>query len=252
VLTGIHVHGACVNFGDHRVLNELSLEVRAGEIVALLGASGCGKSTLLRAIASLVPLQAGAIEFSTPVHRRGELAFVFQDATLLPWRTVAENVRLPMELGTDAPPADEAAIRSALKAVGLKESDLGKFPRELSGGMRMRTSIARALATDPSVLLLDEPFAALDDILRTRLNELLLELWQQRKRTVLFVTHNIAEAIYLSHRIAVFGTGRIAELITNPIRWPRTGQNRSEPEFADFYGRVSQALQSAQEFRELD
>ncbi len=243
--TGISIQGVSVSYADHVVLDQLSLNVKPGEIVALLGASGCGKSTLLRAIAKLISIQAGHIEFSKPIERAGELAFVFQDATLLPWRTVEENVRLPTELGRGGRPSDKAAIRRALSAVGLHEQDLRKFPRELSGGMRMRTSIARALLTEPSILLLDEPFAALDDILRTRLNELLLELWEQRRRTILFVTHNIAEAVYLSHRIAVFGMGQIADVVDNPLAWPRRAEQRAESDFAEFYGRISRILHDA-------
>ena len=244
--TGIHVNQVSVELGNQRVLEDLSLDVNPGEIMALLGASGCGKSTLLRSIAGLVSLHAGEIAFSKQSRRAGDLAFVFQDATLLPWRTVEENVVLPLELGRRKLENREQVVSAALNAVGLTERDYKKFPRELSGGMRMRTSIARALVTDPSILLLDEPFAALDDILRTRLNELLLELWQQRQRTILFVTHNIAEAVFLSHRIAVFGKGRIADLITNPLPWPRTASDRTSPEFGRFFGTVGQKLAEAQ------
>ncbi len=244
--TGIHILDVRVELGKQLVLDGLSLDVLPGEIVALLGASGCGKSTLLRAIASLIPMQGGEIAFTKQSRRAGDLAFVFQDATLLPWRTVEENVVLPLELGRRNLENREQVVRAALDAVGLTERDYKKFPRELSGGMRMRTSIARALVTDPSILLLDEPFAALDDILRTRLNELLLELWQQRQRTILFVTHNIAEAVFLSHRIAVFGKGRVADLITNPLPWPRTASDRTSPEFGRFFGFVGQKLAEAQ------
>ena len=240
--TGIGIRDLSVRLGNQAVLTGLSLDVSPGEIVALLGASGCGKSTLLRAIARLVQPTAGEVTFSKPNRRAGDLAFVFQDATLLPWRTVAENVVLPLELGCRGPDTSQAAVQAALTAVGLSERDYTKFPRELSGGMRMRTSIARALVTDPSILLLDEPFAALDDILRNRLNDLLLQLWQERKRTILFVTHNIAEAIYLSHRIAIFGSGKIAEVVTNPLPWPRCAAHRSSPEFAAFFGQVSEKL----------
>jgi len=245
--TGIHIHDVRVRLGEQLVLDGLSMDVRPGEIVALLGASGCGKSTLLRAIAKLIPTSGGLISFSKPRRHAGDLAFVFQDATLLPWRTVEENVTLPLELNRRGVDESEPLVRSALAAVGLTKRDFGKFPRELSGGMRMRTSIARALVTDPSILLLDEPFAALDDILRNRLNDLLLELWQQRQRTILFVTHNIAEAVYLSHRIAVFGNGQIAELVTNPLPWPRCAAHRSAPEFARFFGKVSGVLAAAQD-----
>lgn len=243
--TGISIRDVTVRLGDQAVLSGLTLAVAPGEIVALLGASGCGKSTLLRAIARLVPLTGGEVAFSKPNRRAGDLAFVFQDATLLPWRTVTENVVLPLQLGSRGRDISYTAAQSALTAVGLAERDFAKFPRELSGGMRMRTSIARALVTDPSILLLDEPFAALDDILRNRLNDLLLELWQQRQRTILFVTHNIAEAIYLSHRIAIFGSGKIAEVVVNPLTWPRCATHRSSPEFAAFFGQVSQKLAAA-------
>lgn len=244
IATGIHIKEICVSYGRQLILDALSLDVAPGEIVACLGASGCGKSTLLRAIAKLLPIQSGEIEFSEPKRRTGDLAFVFQDATLLPWRTVEENVRLPLELGSAGRSAGSVNVSAALEAVGLQPSDFRKFPRELSGGMRMRTSIARALVTDPSVMLLDEPFAALDDILRTRLNELLIELWQQRRRTILFVTHNIAEAVYLSHRVAVFGRGRIAQLVNNPIAWPRVASQRNSPEFVAFYAHLSSLLNS--------
>lgn len=255
------------------VLNNLSLDVAPGEIVALLGPSGCGKSTLLRAIAGLHSPTSGQIVFSGPSPGRpaGNLAYVFQDATLLPWRTVESNVSLPFELGkhrahsnpsrgkdaaaSRALAAAEAtgvqenglrlSVREVLRSVGLDESTLGKYPRELSGGMRMRTSIARALVTDPSILLLDEPFAALDDLLRTRMNELLLELWHRRKRTVVFVTHNIAEAVYLSHRIALLGKGRIFRVLDNPLDWPRIAEQRTSVEFAELYGVVSQGIAEA-------
>ena len=243
--TGIGIRDLVVKLGNQTVLSGLSLDVAPGELVALLGASGCGKSTLLRAIARLVSPLAGDVTFSKPNRRAGDLAFVFQDATLLPWRTVAENVALPLQLGNRGRDCSLADIHSALAAVGLDECDYAKFPRELSGGMRMRTSIARALVTDPSILLLDEPFAALDDILRNRLNDLLLELWQERQRTILFVTHNIAEAVYLSHRIAIFGNGKIAEVVNNPLPWPRCAAQRSSPEFAAFFGKVSQKLAAA-------
>ncbi len=243
--TGISIRDLSVQLGSQPVLSGLSLDVSPGEIVALLGASGCGKSTLLRAIARLVQPTAGEVLFSKPNRRTGDLAFVFQDATLLPWRTVVENVELPLQLGSRQRNKERAAVYAALTAVGLSEPDYEKFPRELSGGMRMRTSIARALVTDPSILLLDEPFAALDDILRNRLNDLLLQLWQERQRTILFVTHNIAEAIYLSHRIAIFGSGKIAEVAVNPLPWPRCASHRSSPEFAAFFGQVSHTLATA-------
>lgn len=233
-----------------QILRELDLQIAPGEILALVGASGCGKSTLLRAIAGLVPPSAGSIQFSAGA--TGKMSYVFQDATLLPWRTVIENVRLPLELRRSHPDISAGSaehqtsqISEVLHSVGLEPSAWHRYPRELSGGMRMRASIARALVTNPEILLLDEPFAALDDLLRIRLNELLLELWHARPRTVLFVTHNIAEAVYMSHRIAVFGRGRIATLIENQLDWPRAAEQRTELKFAEQYGAVSHALSRA-------
>ena len=248
----IQVTNISVGFSrDRWILHGLDLAVSAGEIVALLGPSGCGKSTLLRTVAKLVTPQSGAVTMAgvtmagvRPQQRCGDLAYVFQDATLLPWRTAWENVRLPLEIEGRRGSRAEVALKieEALINVGLEKADWRKFPRQLSGGMRMRCSLARALVTDPSVLLLDEPFAALDDMLRTRMNELLLELWQRRARTILFVTHNIAEALYLSHRIAILGGGKVASVCPNNLPQPRTRQVRSSVEFAQLYGRISSLL----------
>ena len=228
------------------VLRELCLEVAPGEILALLGASGCGKSTLLRAISGLQPIASGNIHFAdgAPSRRRTDLSFVFQDATLLPWRTVWQNVALPFEIGSQRPDRQrEDSIANALETVQLPKSSWRKFPRELSGGMRMRTSIARALVNDPNLLLLDEPFAALDELLRNHLNDLLLDLTAKRPRTVLFVTHNIAEAVYLSHRIVILGQGKVCSIIANNLAWPRTSMLRTESAFADKYAFVSSELE---------
>lgn len=238
------------------ILDNLTLNVSSGEIVALVGPSGCGKSTLLRSIAGLVQPRSGTISLGLHSHHRvSDLSYVFQDPTLLPWRTVEENVALPMELGraqrgiaseashgSNETAAKTKRIHNLLRSVGLEHASFRKFPRELSGGMRMRTSLARALITDPLILLLDEPFAALDDLLRTRMNELVIELWNAKRRTIVFVTHNIAEAVFLSHRIAVFGKGRIAETIENDLPWPRSAEQRSTVPFAQRYADVSAAL----------
>jgi NitT/TauT family transport system ATP-binding protein len=247
IAVGLEIKGLRVQFDQlPPVLDQLDLRVEPGQIIALVGASGCGKSTLLRAIAGLQSYQAGSIDFSNAPNkdRRVGCAFVFQDATLLPWRTVIENVRLPFELGHRRETAAEIdqRIATALQSVSLNQENWHKFPRQLSGGMRMRTSIARALVTDPNLLLLDEPFAALDDLLRTKLNQLLLELWSAKRRTVLFVTHNIAEAVMLSHQIAVVAGGRIARLIPNGLSWPRNIHQRTSVEFAQQYAATSQAL----------
>ena len=250
-MTGIEVAELTVRFGQHApVLNELSLSIAPGSLTALLGGSGSGKSTLLRAIARLQPISSGSVEFSgeLPRRRSGDLAYVFQDATLLPWRTAADNVRLPLELSTRERADDHGEkVSEALRAVGLPQVSWKKFPKQLSGGMRMRVSLARAIVTDPAILLLDEPFAALDEILRSRMNELLIELWMRKARTVLFVTHNIAEAINLSQRMAILGAGRISSWIDNPLPMPRNAQVRSSPEFAQLYAQVSTALNASVE-----
>ena len=249
-MTGIEVRDLCVRFGTHEpVLKELSFRIESGAMVSLLGGSGSGKSTLLRSIARLQPITSGEVAFTgeSPKRRAGDLAYVFQDATLLPWRTAAQNVRLPLELTARSveergAQATEEMVAEALRAVGLDESSWKKYPRQLSGGMRMRVSLARAIVTDPAVLLLDEPFGALDEILRARMNELLIELWMRRRRTVLFVTHNIAEAINLSQRMAILGSGRICRWIENPLPLPRSSDVRSSPEFALLYADVAAAL----------
>ena len=249
-MTGIEVRDLCVRFDRHApVLEHCSMSVKAGEIVALLGGSGSGKSTLLRTIAKLQTITSGEVELTgeTPRRRTGDLSYVFQDATLLPWRTAAQNVQLPLELsgkavGERAGMAPTERVEEALTSVGLPPASWPKYPRELSGGMRMRVSLARALVTDPAIMLLDEPFAALDEILRSRMNELLTEIWMRKRRTILFVTHNIAEAVNLSNRLAILGSGRIVRWVDNPLPMPRDLQVRSSPEFASMYAEVSRAL----------
>jgi NitT/TauT family transport system ATP-binding protein len=219
--------------------------VPAGSIVALLGQSGCGKSTLLRSVAGLQPVQAGKIIIGdqTIETARRSMSFVFQEPALLPWRTAFENVCLPLELQKGIERAEILArARRLLALVGFTEADYDKLPPQLSGGMKMRASLARSLVTEPTLLLLDEPFAALDDMLRWRLNEMLLELCRDQSRTVLFVTHNIAEAIFLSRQIAVMHHGQIAQWIDNPMPSDRTSDLRSTTEFAQFYGHISKCL----------
>jgi NitT/TauT family transport system ATP-binding protein len=231
--------------GKQRVLDGLSLDVPQGQIVSLLGPSGCGKSTLLRVVAGLTPTQNGSvlIQGEDAERARNKLAFVFQEAALLPWRTVWQNVRLPFEIRHEKTTEEiDTALRHCLEHVGFQPADWHKKPSQLSGGMKMRASIARALITDPEILLLDEPFAALDDMLRSRLDDLLLRIVAESRRTMLFVTHNIGEAVYLSQSIAIMSRGRIAELVEVPFPYPRSAELRSTPEFAAFYGRVSEAL----------
>jgi NitT/TauT family transport system ATP-binding protein len=187
---------------DHLVVIEsLSLDVDAGEFLAILGPSGCGKSTLLRMIAGLAEPDSGRIEAS-PSGKRFETSFVFQDAHLLPWRNVLDNAALPLELTGAGRDERYRRARAALDQVGLLEA-LDRYPAQLSGGMRMRVSIARALITEPRLLLLDEPFAALDEITRFHLDVQLRELWRERRMTVIFVTHSISEAAFLANRAVV-------------------------------------------------
>lgn len=232
-----------LNFpGGVRGLDELSLTVPAGTIVALIGPSGCGKSSLLRTIAGLQTPTSGRIVFEPRGGDPGDLAFVFQQANLMPWRTALENVMLPLQLvGTTSLAARRERAAELLAEVELADA-MHRFPHQLSGGMKMRVSIARALATLPRILLLDEPFAALDDLLRTQLSQLLLQLWDQHRFTAVLVTHNIAEAILLSHRVAVMQGGRISSLLENPLPWPRSDQLRRSADFGVYYGRVSDAL----------
>ena len=168
---------------------DVSLSVRRGELISLVGPSGCGKSTLLRMIAGLMAPTAGTLSVRAGSVNDSRTAFVFQDSNLLPWRTVFDNIRLPLELRGEAWVEQLAAVESSLKLIGLKPDDATKRPRMLSGGMRMRVSLARALVTKPELLLLDEPFAALDDLLRQQLNEELLRIWTEQRWTGLFVTH---------------------------------------------------------------
>lgn len=227
------------------ILDGLDLDVPLGQITTLLGPSGCGKSTLLRVIAGLTEPTSGTVRIEGQSVRASQhkLAFVFQESALLPWRSVWQNVRLPWELRRGVSGQGlESRIQEVLDLVGFKGTDWHKKPHQLSGGMKMRASIARALITQPDILLLDEPFAALDDMLRSKLNDLLLRIVAQTKTTMLFVTHNISEAIYLSHSIAVFRQGTIGELIAVDLPFPRNPQVRSSPEFAAYYGRLSESL----------
>src|SRR4030081_1547238 len=227
-------------------LGPLDLDVSKGEFVSLLGPSGCGKSTALRLIAGLSAPAFGAVGVS---HRAGQaraghsIGFVFQEPTLMPWTSVRENVRLPLKLA-HAPVAEaNARISEALAQVGLTEF-AEAFPRELSGGMKMRVSLARALVTDPDILLMDEPFAALDEITRFRLNNDLLALWRNLRKTVIFVTHSVFESVYLSQRVLVMTPrpGRIAAEIRIDAAEPRGEDFRTSAEYVAYCREVSHAL----------
>jgi NitT/TauT family transport system ATP-binding protein len=232
-----------------QALAGLDFEVRQGEFVSLLGPSGCGKSTALRIIAGLSGPTAGAVEWARRLEkdeRRGRVGFVFQEPTLMPWADVRDNVRLPLKLA--GAPGNEAASRveAALERVGL-ETFARAYPRELSGGMRMRVSIARALVTEPALLLLDEPFAALDEITRFALNDDLLQMWQALRTTIVFVTHSVFESVYLSSRIAVMSPrpGRVVAELAIDAPYPRGRDFRTSAEYGGLCRRASDALARA-------
>ncbi len=234
------------------VIREVTCSVQAGEFVAILGPSGCGKSTLLRLIAGLMPHTAGELTVAgqTPaVARRSSqnVAFVFQEPNLLPWRTVADNIGLPLELRGVARDELKQQVERSLSLIGLTPEDALKQPRALSGGMRMRVSLARALVTQPDVLLLDEPFAALDDVLRQQLNEELVRIWMARHWTGLFVTHNVAEAVFLAQRVLVMSQrpGTIVADVRVPFGYPREPALRATPDFARLCGELSATLRES-------
>jgi NitT/TauT family transport system ATP-binding protein len=221
------------------------LDVFAGEFVSLLGPSGCGKSTVLRLIADLAQPTGGSVTWpgSTGDDHRGEIGFVFQDPTLMPWANVADNVWLPLRLRGVSKRDARDRIAESLALVGL--SDFAKaYPRELSGGMRMRVSIARALSLKPRLLLMDEPFAALDEIARFRLNDDLLRLQGDLRCTIVFVTHSVYESAYLSSRIAVMSSrpGRIVADIRGEAPGPRSKEFRTSARYAELCAQISQVL----------
>jgi NitT/TauT family transport system ATP-binding protein len=223
--------------GTHAV-DDVTLAVRPGEFLTIVGPSGCGKSTLLR-IASGLETNTGGTVF---VLRKG-LGYVFQDATLLPWRTVAKNVELLAELQGVPKQERQRAVAATIDLVGLNGFE-DKYPKQLSGGMRMRASLARSLVLKPRVFLFDEPFGALDEITRGRLNAELLALFQHEGFAALFITHSITEAVYLSTRVAVMSPrpGRIVGEFDVPFPYPRNPDLRYEPAFATLAGEVSHAL----------
>ena len=225
-------------------LDQVDLEIRHGAFVSIVGPSGCGKSTLLRLIAGLTPPTAGAIAW--PGGHGARLGFVFQEPTLMPWADVWHNVYLPLRLqGVDKDAAAER-IGATLEAMGL-DGFAHVYPRELSGGMKMRVSIARALVIEPQLLLLDEPFAALDEITRFRLNEDLLRLWQRHGWTVVFVTHSVFESVFLSNRIVVMTKrpGHVAADLPIDLPYPREGALRTAPEYSAECRKLSQLLAEA-------
>jgi NitT/TauT family transport system ATP-binding protein len=225
-------------------LGDVSLDVLEGEFLSVLGPSGCGKSTLLRLIAGLAEPTTGTIDWSDEKGR--DLGFVFQEPTLMPWATALANVALPLKLRGIAKGEREARAAQALDNVGLKGFER-VWPRELSGGMKMRVSLARALVVQPRLLLMDEPFAALDEITRHRLNDDLLELWQQSGVTIVFVTHSVFESVFLSQRIVVMTArpGRVSAELAVTTSYPRSQAFRTSAEYAAWCRQASLRLGEA-------
>lgn len=240
----IACRGVTVRFADGRdVLRGIDLDVPAGGAVSLVGPSGCGKTTLLRCVAGLQPPTAGSIEPVPAAVAAGALAYVFQEPALLPWLDAVRNVMLPLDLvGRGTRGERRAAAAHWLGEVGFAAADRTKHPAELSGGMRMRVSLARALVTEPAILLLDEPFAALDDLLRTRLTELLLDLHARHRRTMMLVTHNIGEAILVGDTVCSIHDGRISGRVAVDLPRPRPARTRGSPAFGRLYDAVSDLL----------
>jgi NitT/TauT family transport system ATP-binding protein len=241
-LSAIDVQGAAQVYPNGtRALHPVRLSVAEGEFLTLLGPSGCGKSTLLKMMAGLLlPTQGGIVV------QGKRLSFVFQDATLMPWATVQGNVRLPLDLAHVPRPEADRRVAKALSLVGLQHK-AGQRPHELSGGMQMRVSIARGLVTEPRILLMDEPFGALDEITRQGLDDELLKLWQAQGLTVAFVTHSISEAVYLSQRVVVMAAhpGRVVDEISIGAPYPRGDDWRASPAFHTLERHLRQCLADA-------
>jgi NitT/TauT family transport system ATP-binding protein len=237
----VSLHGVSKTFDKGvQAIAALDLDVGEGEFLSLVGPSGCGKSTALRIIAGLIAPTTGSVEWPSG---KPEIGFVFQEPTLMPWRTALDNARLPLELKGVSRGDAEAQSQKALARVGLAGFEQA-YPRELSGGMKMRVSIARAIAAHPKLLLMDEPFAALDELTRQSLNDDLLKLAREDGITVIFVTHSVYESAYLSDRVVVMTPrpGRVTAQIAIEQPRDRTAAYRLTPQFAEAAGKISSAL----------
>jgi NitT/TauT family transport system ATP-binding protein len=249
----IWARGVSVDFAHAgqttRVLHNIDLSIPRGGFVSLIGPSGCGKSTLLKVLAGLLQPAEGQVQVAgvSPgeAARQRRIGLVFQEATLMPWKNALDNVKVLMEVAYKDRSKDEITQRATdmLRLVGLEKAAL-KRPSQLSGGMRQRVSVARALAMDPEVLMMDEPFGALDAITREEMSEFLLEIWQRTGKTIVFVTHSIDEAVFLSKQVHVMGTGpaRIIESIPIDLPYPRVEETYSLPAFAVASGRLRRLL----------
>jgi len=234
-------------FGDTTVLEAINFQAAKGEFISLVGPSGCGKSTMLKIIAGLYAASEGEVivDGMNPKDAREEMAFIFQEANLLPWKRVLQNVELPLKLRGESKERRLETARKMLELVCLSHA-LDRFPWQLSGGMRMRVSIARALTLAPHVLLLDEPFGALDEMTRDNLNEDLLRIHARDQWTAFFVTHSAAEAVFLSNRVVVLSAnpGRIAEIIEIDLPTQRTAELREDPAYLNYVAKVSHAIRT--------
>ena len=240
-IAGVTKRYASARGGEVHALGDIDLSIGAGEFVSIVGPSGCGKSTLLMLISGLIPPTTGTIAVGgAPVKRAvGNVAIVFQRDVLLDWRTVLANVLLPVEIKKLDPATHRPKARELLRSVGLEDFE-DKYPGELSGGMRQRVAICRALVQDPGLLLMDEPFGALDALTREQMNLDLQRMWLRDRNTVLFITHSIEEAVLLSDRVVVMSSrpGRITEVVWNDLPRPRGAHTRSEARFVEHVERI--------------
>jgi|CZKI01.1.fsa_nt_gi NitT/TauT family transport system ATP-binding protein len=241
-------------FGDGPlILDKVSFAAERGDFITLIGPSGCGKSTILRLISGLIPVSEGRIvvDGTDPSSAVGRLAFVFQEPTLLPWLNVFRNVEVPLRLHGGVGAAKRSEIVSRSLALVRLADRMDYYPRQLSGGQKMRVSIARALSVSPRILLLDEPFGALDEITRNHLNEELLAIRQQLAWTAFFVTHSVAEAVFMSNRILVMSAnpGRLHEELRVDLPYPRTEETRESAPYQKLVGEVSRILRSVEDLK---
>ncbi len=255
-MTGIHIEGVEVTYGigsseSVRALVPIDLSIKAGAFVSLVGPSGCGKSTLLKVLADLMPPTAGTVRIDgdapSALRQAGRIGLVFQQANLMPWLTIEKNIWLLRDLvgqrKENAGTTQSIDIAELIEIVGLKGFE-NKLPHQLSGGMQQRAALARALALDPSVLLMDEPFAALDEITRDRMAYELMRIWQQYQKTVIFVTHSLAEAVFLSDRVVLMSArpGRIHRVYEIDLPRPRTEETRLSDEFLALVAEINREL----------
>jgi NitT/TauT family transport system ATP-binding protein len=243
----VKLTNAYKRFGETTVLEDINFEAAKGEFISLVGPSGCGKSTMLKIIAGLYTASEGEviIDGMDPKNAREEMAFIFQEANLLPWKRVQQNTELPLKLRGESKERRIETAKKMLKLVELSHA-LDKFPWQLSGGMRMRVSIARALTLAPQVLLLDEPFGALDEMTRDNLNEDLLRIHSRDQWTAFFVTHSAAEAVFLSNKVVVLSAnpGRISQVIEIDLPKVRTAELREDPAYLNYVAKVSNAIRT--------